>query len=218
MRTTAGIDQMPKAFMSAKDSNWERTACQLFGDGWFILPFNDSYSYRPSTDPDQWMVLRNCPHAMFPRHFSGKVIAQSAMTGGYKRWDIYKPCGRRQVIKRCNLVATHHHGLRPTVNHVARHLDGNPLNDVADNLAWGTKKENAADRELHGTCDSRRGENSNFTNLSESLARLIIELPHSHDYIAKTYGVNIAVVKNIRAGRSWVGLRHLARPAYPTSI
>lgn len=33
----------------------------------------------------------------------------------------------------------------------ARHLDGNRLNNRLDNLAWGTKSENMADRLRHGT-------------------------------------------------------------------
>ena len=33
---------------------------------------------------------------------------------------------------------------------ILRHLDGNKTNPHADNLAWGTQKENAADRERHG--------------------------------------------------------------------
>lgn len=32
-----------------------------------------------------------------------------------------------------------------------RHLDGNPANNRPDNLAWGTKQENTADKVVHGT-------------------------------------------------------------------
>lgn len=37
-----------------------------------------------------------------------------------------------------------------------RHLDGNPQNNRADNLAWGTYAENEEDKRLHGTWDARR--------------------------------------------------------------
>ena len=39
---------------------------------------------------------------------------------------------------------------RPTPQHEVRHLDGNQMNPDAGNLAWGTQKENADDRERHG--------------------------------------------------------------------
>lgn len=38
----------------------------------------------------------------------------------------------------------------PSPLHEVRHLDGDKLNNAASNLAWGTRKENAYDREMHG--------------------------------------------------------------------
>ena len=40
-------------------------------------------------------------------------------------------------------------GPRPE-GHETRHLDGNPQNNMLDNLCYGTAKENAQDRILHG--------------------------------------------------------------------
>lgn len=40
--------------------------------------------------------------------------------------------------------------LRPGLNFEIRHKDGNPLNNFANNLCWGTRKDNADDRERHG--------------------------------------------------------------------
>lgn len=48
------------------------------------------------------------------------------------------------------LVAKHHLPPRPSPQHEVRHLDGNKMNPSASNLAWGTRQENADDREIHG--------------------------------------------------------------------
>lgn len=55
-------------------------------------------------------------------------------------------------VRKCvhTLVAWVHIGPRPSPTHEVRHLDGDRMNPHADNLSWGTRKENAADRELHG--------------------------------------------------------------------
>jgi hypothetical protein len=45
---------------------------------------------------------------------------------------------------------------RPSPAHEVRHLNGDCLNNAATNLAWGTRKENAEDRERHGR--TSRGE------------------------------------------------------------
>ncbi len=39
---------------------------------------------------------------------------------------------------------------RPSLKHQIRHLDGNKMNNSYLNLAWGTAKDNADDRERHG--------------------------------------------------------------------
>jgi hypothetical protein len=40
--------------------------------------------------------------------------------------------------------------LSGTPQHDVRHLDGNKHNNHASNLAWGSQRDNAADRERHG--------------------------------------------------------------------
>lgn len=49
------------------------------------------------------------------------------------------------------LVIRAFHGERPQNKTEVRHLDGEPDNNRPENLCWGTVKENAADRVLHGT-------------------------------------------------------------------
>lgn len=58
--------------------------------------------------------------------------------------------GKRRRFTVHGLVAHEHLPPRPSPQHEVRHLDGNKLNPAASNLAWGTRKENAEDRERHG--------------------------------------------------------------------
>lgn len=58
--------------------------------------------------------------------------------------------GRRRRFLVHRLVAASYLPPRPSPVHEIRHLDGNKRNNAAWNLAWGTRKENADDREAHG--------------------------------------------------------------------
>lgn len=76
-------------------------------------------------------------------------IVPTLNSHGYLRVRLSLPLGRvsRFVHK---IVAAAFLGPRPSPQHEIRHLDGNKKNNSAVNLAWGTRKENAADREAHG--------------------------------------------------------------------
>ena len=56
--------------------------------------------------------------------------------------------------------------LGPALGRQTRHLDGNNFNNAVENLMWGTAKENASDRHLHGT--TVKGEQHYRAKFSES--------------------------------------------------
>ncbi len=58
--------------------------------------------------------------------------------------------GKRRNISVHRLVAAYYLGPKPSPNHEVRHIDGDRTNNHVENLAWGTRKENADDREKHG--------------------------------------------------------------------
>ena len=62
--------------------------------------------------------------------------------------------GKRTRYSVHRLVAEAHLGARPSPRHEVRHLDGNKMNPHVLNLARGTQKENAEDRERHGRTSS----------------------------------------------------------------
>lgn len=53
-------------------------------------------------------------------------------------------------LKLHRVIAAAFHG-EPEPGQVARHLDGDPLNNHPDNLRWGTLRENHEDSVRHGT-------------------------------------------------------------------
>jgi hypothetical protein len=62
----------------------------------------------------------------------------------------------------------------PTPNQQVRHLNGDKRNNCLDNLAWGTAKENAADRESHGNT-ARGTRNGNSRLARQSLSRMQLQ-------------------------------------------
>jgi hypothetical protein len=70
---------------------------------------------------------------------------------GYRRVCVLKRKGNksRSVLVH-RLMAITFLGTAPTPFHQVRHLNGDPTCNSIENLAWGTAKENAADRIRHG--------------------------------------------------------------------
>lgn len=83
------------------------------------------------------------------RGYGERALAQHMNSRGYLGVRLTVN-GKRMTHPVHRLVAIAFLPKRPSAKHQIRHLDGNPLNNNASNLAWGTAKENAEDRELHG--------------------------------------------------------------------
>lgn len=84
------------------------------------------------------------------RGLGRREMAQSLNDDGYPSVRILLN-GKRTRLAVHKLVAQRFLPSRPSEQHQVRHLDGNKLNSCVSNLAWGTAKENADDRERHGT-------------------------------------------------------------------
>lgn len=89
------------------------------------------------------------------RGFGARQLTAHPNSHGYLRVRIVVN-GKRKSAFVHRLVAEKFLEPRPSPQHEIRHLDGNRQNNSSDNLAWGTRKDNAADREAHGR--TSRGE------------------------------------------------------------
>lgn len=85
-----------------------------------------------------------------------------------------------------------------------RHLDGDPTNNHISNLAWGTPKENAEDRERHGR--TAKGEKQGYAKLTADDVREIVSQAKagvSQRRIASAIGTTQSNVWRIVSGDSW---------------
>lgn len=80
---------------------------------------------------------------------SERVRSLSADRYGYLTVGLSRD-GKQTTHRVHVLVAVAFHGERPA-GLQARHLNGNQTDNRADNLAWGTRVENARDKIAHGT-------------------------------------------------------------------
>lgn len=81
-----------------------------------------------------------------------------------------------------------------------RHLDDDPNNNNLDNLCWGTRKQNIADRRRHGTAPPA-------TKLTEAKVRRIRKLlsqGHTQVEVAAMFGVTQTNISCIVRGKTWV--------------
>lgn len=88
-----------------------------------------------------------------------------------------------------------------------RHLNGDRKDSRLPNLAWGTSKQNAYDRELHGT--TTRGVKNGRAKLDESEVieiRNLISQGLTNSQIASLYSIHHDHVYSIKNRRRW---RHL---------
>lgn len=93
------------------------------------------------------------------RGYGRRELGQTLNADGYPSVRLSVNGGRRRIAV-YKLVAESFLPPRPSEKHQVRHLDGNKMNSCAENLAWGTAKENAWDRDKHGTT-SRGAKHSN---------------------------------------------------------
>jgi hypothetical protein len=150
------------------------------------------------------------------RGYGRREVSQHADRNGYMRVRVVVN-GAPKRTRVHQLVAEAFHGSKPTPKHEVRHLNGIPADNRADNLAWGTRSENAIDRKAHGTERSadngkigsvkirgEKGPNAKLT-LADALAIKSRTAKGERPIeIARSFpAVSPCTVWNVVAGRTW---------------
>lgn len=139
---------------------------------------------------------------------SGHILRPSISNAGYRFHSFWLPelgHARRTTIH--SIVLEAFKGLRPS-GAIARHLNGDPLDNRAENLAWGTWSENWADSVRHGTAST--GTKRPSAKLTPYTVRQILDSRGgSPTDVGLKFGVSRTLVSQIWSGTAW---RQLPRP------
>lgn len=114
------------------------------------MEINVSESWRPVAGYERLYEVSDLGRIRsLPRSkTAGRVLKQMCNKQGYCQVSLSRDGVRRNAFVHV-VVAAAFHGPRP--HHlVTRHLDGDPSNNKAPNLVYGTESENALDRIRHG--------------------------------------------------------------------
>lgn len=135
-----------------------------------------------------------------PQRHRGRLLTQRLHSRGYLQASLSKD-GRTSVLLIHRLVLLAFRGEHAAE---ARHLNGNKTDNRLVNLAWGSSKENAADRRHHGT--QHRGSRTGGAKLTEADIPKIRErlaMGHRHTDIARDFAVSSASISGIARGVTW---------------
>lgn len=122
--------------------------------------------------------------------------------GGYLQIDMRDGRGNQRRAYVHHLVAELFIGQRPSSKHVIRHLDGNPANNDASNLAWGTYLENENDKRRHGTWGLRFG-GAKLTDADVKKIRELRESGVGQKELAKQFMVSRPTITRICNNTIW---------------
>lgn len=122
---------------------------------------------------------------------------------GYRVVNVW-PVGTNRRVQHYlhRLVCEAFNGPPPFDDAVCRHLDGDRLNNLAENLAWGTQAENVADAKAHGTMLRPHGFKLDVDRVRLIKAALA-DGGETYDQIGRRFGVTGGCIYTIKKGKAW---------------
>lgn len=147
---------------------------------------------------------RSGPHQHCGLRKTWRVLKSVVNRDGYARCTLVNGDGSSRIWQGHRLIALAFLGPAPVGKEMVCHDDGNPANNAASNLKWGSGGDNAADAVRHGTHPA--GESHGMTDMTAEQVR---EAVHLYDAgwtlkaLAARYGVTRVTISNIVRGKTW---------------
>lgn len=133
------------------------------------------------------------------RHIAQAVLAPFRHSGGYSLVKLSRDRKKtNQYVHR--LVAAAFCG--PPTGAEVLHHDGDKTNNSAENLSWGSRADNVADRKRLG--EFARGERHGHAKLTSKDVLAAREDSRTHAVVAAELGVSRGLIRMIRERRVWV--------------
>lgn len=129
------------------------------------------------------------------RTYAGKQVNAFVHSNGYLTVNLTTNKQRKQVSVH-RLVAQAFLGNCPDGMECC-HNNGIKNDCRLENLRWDTRKNNHADKKIHGT------QQHNIKKLTPELAKEIKEIKEKAELIAKKYNISVTQIWRIKTGRSW---------------
>jgi hypothetical protein len=148
--------------------------------------------WRPITLPVEYEVsnMGRVRHGSF-------LMRTRSDKDGYLKWSISIGVHR--------LVALAFLGQSPRDKELVAHGDGNPANNILDNLRWATRLENEEDKDRHGTRPV--GSKSPRAKLTEDdIVEICFRYSTNHmssEHLGIMFGVSTVTIQQIIRGRIW---------------
>ena len=167
--------------------------------------------YRVGDDGSLWSLYKREGRAAV-----GDVWTRSAKkpgARGYVSCLLYGIGGKRRWVRIHVLVCEAFHGAMPFSGAMALHTDGNPANNAAGNIRWGSQSDNMQDAVKHGTI--LHGEKHCRAVLTEALVRNVWSMlvgGKRVSEVARLHGLNRKTVCNVGHGHTWKRLTETLPP------
>lgn len=170
-------------------------------DETFVM-VQDFPAYRVSnTGKVQSRWRRRASYVGFITDDIWKDLKSKPDTNGYPQVHLCDGYGKRKTCRIHDLVAAAFFGPKPK-GLVVRHLNNNPANNRADNLAYGTYKENEDDKIENGTWNTRNG-GAKITPAQVFEIRNKSGSGSSQKQLATEYGVSRPTITRIVNNSIW---------------
>lgn len=151
--------------------------------------------YEVSDNGNVKSIKRKAKTTFGERDYAGNLLKPIKCSNGYMAVNLTNGKIRKQYNIHV-LVLEAFVGKRP-LNYDACHNDGNKENCKLTNLRWDTRKNNHADKLLHGTSTH------NVKKITKEIADNIKSSLETNKYLSKFYGLSTTQIWRIKSGLAW---------------